>query len=201
MEDVIRVLYKTFKTAKPETARSVLIGATIGVLTTLKLWVRVQSRGSVVLTAIPTGIDTIEEFSDEVAEEYFEMIATDVLEPGSFNTRLGTKRFERTDTTLTFRFAPLLSESDVAPSELRDVQTLSRIADNVICDLMDILTRTLARLRDQELTHGHLSFLIGFTAAAKVFMAYWGEGELASGIETLAEMDSSSRYRSLVRAG
>jgi hypothetical protein len=72
---------------------------------------------------------------------------------------------------------------------------VSLAARTVLAKLLD---QTLAKLRDQQLIHGKLSLLIGYTAAAKVLMAYWGPSDLASGIETLAKMDSASRYKALV---
>jgi hypothetical protein len=189
-----------FRKGTPETARPLLIGASLGVMTALKLLIRLETRGSVVLTGAPEGIEMIEEFSDELATEYFDKVAGEALGAGNFEARLGTARFARTEDTMTFRLAPLQKSEDVVSPELHDVKTLREIAEEVVAGLSALLDRTLRPLRGSGLVHGRISLIIGFTAAAKVLMAYWGPGILASGIETLSEFDSERRYRELAAA-
>src|SRR5262245_36936524 len=153
-ERVIRLLYEILRGTSPDAARADLAGLSVGVVTALKLLVRLETCGSIVLTAAPEGIDAIESMSDELAEEYFDELAGDVFGTGTLQARLSTDRFARTDNTLAFRFAPSLAMGETSPDELQDI-TLT-IADSVLARMMALLERTMGTLDEKAVVIGKM---------------------------------------------
>lgn len=196
MKEIVRVLYRAFRKATPDSARKVLAGASIGVLSATKLLIRLETGGSTVLQMLPEDLDIVDEFSDEVAEEYFDLVAADAFGKGTYNARLGTARFARTEGTLVFRWADPISMDATAPAELYDIGTVAEVAELVLCGMMDLLGKWPQK-NEKDQMNAKLAFIIGFTAASKVLMAFWADDPLAGAVETFAELDSEKRFREL----
>jgi hypothetical protein len=196
-EQIIHLLYEFIHRGDPDTARRDLVGATLGVTTALKLLVRLETHGTIVLTAAPEAIDAIEELSDHLAGELFDSLAGEVHGAGMLSARLAMSRFTRTEHTLTFRFAPPLGAGEVAPDDFQDAMMLSCLAGVFVDGMMKLFEGAMGTLDGRDVVIGKIAFLIGFTALAKVMMAYWGCGSLASAIDGLADQDSESRYREM----
>jgi hypothetical protein len=197
VERVVHVLYEALRDGNPDTVATNLTGVSLGVVTALKLLVRLETSGTVVLTAAPECIEAIEESSDGLAEEFFDQLAGEVFGVGAMLGRLGLDRFARTEDTLTFRLAPPLAIDETTPEEVHDAITTG-IADRVVSRMMTLLERTMRTLDGKAVMIGKLAFIVGFAASAKMLMAFWGRNSIASGIETIAELASDARYQELL---
>lgn len=196
MKDVLALLCRVLRKARPDTARRWFAAVSVGVLATTKLLARLQTRGTLVLTMDPEGIDILEELSEELAEEYFELVAAEVRYTDAYRPRLGPSRFVRSERTLIFRWAQPLAAGTPIPAELDDMPLLASISEKVISGMLDVFARAV-RSSNEERVNGKIASFIAFTAAVKVIMAFWDDAPLASAIDTLADLVSERRYHQL----
>jgi len=109
MERVIKLWGSASRGITPETVDQCLYGITIGTMTAAKLNIRLQSRGELTFPGDPRVFQSIEELADEVASEFYDIVARDVLGNEAFRDRIGTeKRFLRAvGTPMTWRWSKL----------------------------------------------------------------------------------------------
>lgn len=211
MEQVVRVLYQASRKVTPETAQTMLVGASIGAVSAAKLMVRIETGGGIILPSVYGDIQVIEDYSIKLASEFFHRVAEDIAGcSGSLHTGMRILRnallvcpsFARSDGAMVFRWATPLSMADFPPVELYDVEDVAPFVDEVLVGMMTIFLGAVeaAGSSDQASLHARISVIIAFSAAARVLMTFWGEGALASGLETVADLDSEKRYSDVCAA-
>jgi len=197
MDDVMKVLCRALRKATPQTARRFLAAASLGVLAATKLLVRLETGGTLVLPMEPEGLDIFDELSEEVAEEYFDIVAAEACGAGTYNARLGTARFSRSERAMVFRWAAPMGMDEQVPEALHDLVGMAPIVEDVITGMLDVLFGPRSS-SNEERVNAKIASFIGFTAAVKVVMAFWADDPLARAIETFADLESERRYRQLM---
>lgn len=181
-----------------------MMARTLGTLTACKLIFRAHNGGAGTFAGDPTLWERMEQFSDELAAANAYRLGnagadTKVVPrlrpvgPGMFLSLVRTRN--------TFQWCPTAVSLEEIPPPFDQEMVMNALpfASKVWWAIYESVgQRRPLRPSDEDWTYWadtYIAELVAAGAAAKIFLAFWGNGEAASFLEWLAEEMSEEQYR------
>lgn len=181
-----------------------MMARTLGTLTACKLIFRAHNDGAGTFAGDPTLWEKMERFSDELTAANASRLGnagadTKVVPrlrpvgPGMFLSLVRSRN--------TFQWCPTAVSLEKIPPPLNGEMVMSALpyASKVWWAIYESVGRRRSlRPSDEDWTYWidtYIAELVAAGAAAKIFLAFWGNGEAASFLEWLAEEMSEEQYR------
>jgi hypothetical protein len=201
--EVLKLYRSLLRRLRHDDADKRLYAITIGTLGATKLMLRFASDGELEFHGDRRVWESIEQMSDGLAEEHFELFRSELKEAENVSDiRLkGEREYLHLvkDRTIYRWSREMISDDEPVPIPIARLEGAQDQTRELIYRIMTFLGEArVATAQDKEqATHELLAQVIGVIGLSKLLLALFGNGKVAATLERLADMCGEHEYRKL----